>query len=98
VADLTAGARQIADKVERHPGCLQRPSGRIKNDAASIDLLLPKAWELACRRSAAKRWSKLSMRWIRKSELPGFATAAQPIADKSAPTPFGQNQKRCSQH
>jgi hypothetical protein len=38
-----AAARQIADKVERHPGWLPRPSARIKSHAANAALLLPKA-------------------------------------------------------
>jgi hypothetical protein len=85
---FATAAQPIADKSA------PTPFGQNQIDAASTNLLLPKAWELACRRSAAKRQSMLSMRWIRKSELPGFATAAQPIADKSTPTPSGQNQKR----
>jgi hypothetical protein len=38
-----SAARQIADKVERHPGWLPRPSGRIKSHASNAVLLLPKA-------------------------------------------------------
>jgi hypothetical protein len=35
----------IADKVQRHPGSLPRPPGRIKSVAPDTALRLPKAWE-----------------------------------------------------
>ncbi|RJX79899.1 hypothetical protein D3M70_12850 [Pseudomonas sp. LS-2] len=44
MSDSTTAAQPIADKVERHPGDLPRPSGRIKSHEPSTALPLSKAW------------------------------------------------------
>jgi hypothetical protein len=80
---FAAAARQIADKVERHPGWLPRPSGRIKSHASNAVLLLPKAWESGLPTICCAAAVKLGT--LAGSDEPpstGFAAAARQIADK----------------
>jgi hypothetical protein len=78
---IAAGSRQIADK------CAPTPFGQNqKRSSASVGVSLLTIWRAVAATEATV--------FLQAHRVRCFAAGSRQIADKCAPTPFGQNQKR----